>query len=126
MTLKPENSKNGALDRLKWSLAFVLLLAGLLGNHYYSEVSMLVRSFVWLVLLAMAMFVASTTTKGGKVLDFFRDAQMELRKVVWPTRDETMQMTLVVGAMVIVLALFLWGMDGILVWLIGWLTGQRG
>jgi preprotein translocase subunit SecE len=50
---------------------------------------------------------------------------MEMRKVVWPTREETMQTTLVVAGMVIILALLLWGMDSLLVWLIGWLTGQR-
>ncbi len=76
-------------------------------------------------MLAVSGLVASRTQKGKWVIEFFRDSRMELRKVVWPTREETMQTTLVVAAMVIVLALILWGMDGVLVWLIGWLTGQR-
>jgi preprotein translocase subunit SecE len=46
--------------------------------------------------------------------------------VVWPTRQETIQTTLVIGAVVVVLALVLWFIDGILVWAVGWLTGQRG
>ena len=78
------------------------------------------------MVLTIAGFVASRTKKGRLAVDFFRDARMELRKVVWPKREETVQTTLVVVAMVIVLALILWGMDGILVWAIGWLTGQRG
>ena len=126
IVLKSENSGENRLDWLKWSLSIILLLAGLIGNHYYSEVSMAVRTLIWLVLLAVACFVASKTSKGRWVVDFIRDSRMELRKVVWPTREETMQTTLVVGVMVIVLALLLWGMDGILVRLIGWLTGQRG
>jgi preprotein translocase subunit SecE len=98
----------------------------LIGNHYYSEVSMLVRTLAWFAVLAVSGFIASRTSKGKWVLDFFRDSRAELRKVVWPTREETVQTTLVVAAMVAVLALLLWGMDGILVWMIGWLTGQRG
>jgi preprotein translocase subunit SecE len=126
MVLKADNQEQVRLDWLKWLVALVLLLAGLFGNHYYSEVSMPLRMFAWLMILALAGFVASTTQKGKWVIDFFRDSRAELRKVFWPTREETVQTALVVAVMVSVLSLFLWGMDGILVWLIGWLTGQRG
>lgn len=125
MVLKAENQVESGLDWLKWLVACALLLAGLIGNHYYSEVSMLVRTLIWLPLLGLSGFVASTTRKGKWVLEFFRDSRAELRKVVWPTREETVQTTLVVAAMVVILALILWGMDGLLVWAIGWLTGQR-
>lgn len=126
MVLKTENGEATRLDWLKWTVVLILLLAGLVGNHYYSEVSMPLRMGIWVLLLAAAGFVASKTIKGKWVIDFFRDSRLELRKVVWPTREETMQTTFVVAAMVIVLALLLWGLDGILVWAIGWLTGQRG
>src|ERR1700722_98134 len=115
MVLKAENQEESRLDWLKWLIAIALLLAGLIGNHYYSEVSMPLRMLGWVLLLVAAAFVASRTQKGKWVIEFFRDSRMELRKVVWPTREETMQTTLVVAAMVIVLALVLWGMDGILV-----------
>jgi preprotein translocase subunit SecE len=126
MVLKAENQEEARLDWFKWLVAIALLLAGLIGNHYYSEVSMPLRMLAWLAIVAIAGFVASKTQKGKWVVEFFRDSRMELRKVVWPTREETVQTTLVVAAMVIILALILWGLDGILVWLIGWLTGQRG
>jgi preprotein translocase subunit SecE len=125
MVLKEGSQGEMKLDWLKWLLAITLLLAGLIGNHYYSEVSMPIRTLAWMAIVIMAGYVASKTQKGRWVIEFFRDSRMELRKVVWPTREETMQTTLVVAAMVIILALILWGMDGILVWLIGWLTGQR-
>ena len=51
---------------------------------------------------------------------------VELRKVVWPTRQETIQTTLIVVAMVVVAALILWGLDKVFFWLVAWLTGQRG
>ena len=126
MILKEESQDGSRLDWLKWLLASTLLLAGLIGNHYYSEVSMPIRTLGWLAIVVAAAFIAAKTKKGRWVVEFFRDSRMELRKVVWPTREETMQTTFVVAAMVIILALILWGMDGILVWLIGWLTGQRG
>ena len=125
MVLKAENQVETGLDWLKWLVAFALLLAGLIGNHYYSEVSMLVRTLIWLAVLALSGLIASTTRKGRWAMDFFRDSRAELRKVVWPTREETLQTTLVVAVMVVILALILWGLDGILVWSIGWLTGQR-
>jgi len=84
------------------------------------------RTLGWVAVLALAGWVASRTQKGKWVVEFVRDSRQELRKVVWPTREETMQTTLVVAAMVVILALLLWGMDGVLVWAIGWLTGQRG
>lgn len=126
MVLKGENQGETRLDWLKWLVAITLLLAGLIANYYYSETSLSLRMLAWLAIVAVSGFIASRTQKGRWVVDFFRDSRMELRKVVWPTRQETMQTTLVVGAMVIVLALLLWGIDGILVWIIGWLTGQRG
>ena len=126
MVLKIGNPGESRFDLLKWLFVATLILAGLIANHYYSEVSILVRLLGWLVILAVAGFVASKTQKGQWVIDFVRDSRMELRKVVWPTREETMQTTIVVAVMVVVLALILWGLDGILVWLIGFLTGQRG
>ena len=126
MILKAENQEDPRLDWLKWLVAIVLLLAGLLGNHYYSAISMPLRMLGWLAIVVVAAFVAAKTRRGKWVVEFFRESRQELRKVVWPIREEIIQTTLVVAAMVIILALLLWGMDGILVWLIGWLTGQRG
>jgi preprotein translocase subunit SecE len=124
--LKNENPVESRLDWVKWIISIVLVLAGLIGNHYYSELSMPLRTLGWVAVLALAGWVASRTQKGKWVVEFVRDSRQELRKVVWPTREETMQTTLVVAAMVVILALLLWGMDGVLVWAIGWLTGQRG
>ena len=126
MVLKAENQDVRRLDWLKWAVSIFLLLAGLIGNHYYSEVSLLLRIVGWILLLSASGFIASKTVKGRWLLDFFRDSRAELRKVVWSTKEETMQTTMVVALMVVVLALILWGLDSILIWAIGWLTGQRG
>lgn len=127
MVLKPENQGSARLDWFKWLVVSILLCAALVGNYYYSnQVSTPLRTAGWLIILAIAALVASTTQKGKWVVEFFKDSRAELRKVIWPTREEIMQTTLVVAAMVVILALILWGLDGVLVWLIGWLTGQRG
>ncbi len=126
MTLKGDNQALEVADWPKWLLAIILLLAGLVGNHYYSDFSTPVRTLAWLALLACAAFVVSKTAKGRWVVAFLRDSRMEMRKVVWPTREEVMQTTLVVAVMVVILAFLLWGLDGVLVWLMGWLTGQHG
>jgi preprotein translocase subunit SecE len=69
--------------------------------------------------------VAATTAQGKAAWEFAADARVELRKVVWPTRKETVQMTLVVVVMVIVVAIFLWIVDWGLIKAVQALTGQR-
>lgn len=123
MVLKASKQESVQSDWLKWLTIFILLLAGLVANHYYSDFSLLERLVGWMVLLGMMGGVAFRTTKGQWAVTFIRDARLELRKIVWPTREETIQTTLVVALMVTILALFLWGVDAMLVWLIGWMTG---
>ena len=125
MSLKEDREAVAPKDWPKWLLVFILLLAGLFVNYYYSDTSMTYRTLAWLTLISSAGFVASKTAKGRWSIAFIKNARMELRKVVWPTKDEVMQTTLVVAVMVMILSLLLWGMDGVLVWLIGWMTGQH-
>jgi len=119
----PSNAK---LDWLKWIIAISLLIAGIVANYYYNYQPWPLRLLGWLVLLGVISAIVLQTYRGKQLLNFVRESRMELRKVFWPTKQETMQTTLFVGVMVVVLALILWGIDSILMWLIGWLTGQRG
>lgn len=119
----PSNAK---LDWLKWIIAISLLIAGIVANYYYNYQPWPLRLLGWLVLMGIISAIVLQTQKGKQMLNFVRESRMELRKVFWPTRQETMQTTLFVAVMVVVLALILWGIDSILMWLIGWLTGQRG
>jgi preprotein translocase subunit SecE len=126
MAFKTDTQGSASLDWLKWLVAAALLIAGLGANYYYNNQPWPLRLLGWLALLAIIAGVLLLTSQGKRALEFARESRMELRKVFWPTRQETMQTTLVVAAMVVVLALVLWGVDGVLMWLIGWLTGQRG
>lgn len=113
-------------NKLKWFVVFVLLIAGLIANYHYSGEPWPLRLLGWIILLAIMATLALQTKQGKSAFNFARESKMELRKVFWPTRQETMQTTLFVAAMVVVLALILWAIDGGLMWAIGWLTGQRG
>ncbi len=126
MTSRIEYPSEARFDWLKWLLVVLLIVAGLAANYYFSQQPWPLRLLGWLFVFAVAAGVASQTRVGKQVLNFARESRMELRKVVWPSRQDTMQTTLKIAVVVVVLALLLWGLDGILLWLIGWLTGQRG
>ncbi len=127
MVLKTvETPSSTRLDWLKWLMVILLIISGLVANYYYNDQPWPLRLLGWLFLLGLVAAFASQTFQGKRALIFARESRMELRKVFWPTRQETMQTTLFVAIMVVVLALVLWGVDSILMWLIGWLTGQRG
>lgn len=126
MASRIENQSETKLDWLKWLLVAILIVVGLSANYYYSQQPWPLRLLGWLFLLMIASAVAFQTNQGKQALNFARESRVELRKVVWPTRQETIQTTLFIAAMVVILSLILWLIDGGLVWLIGLLTGQRG
>ncbi len=117
----PESSN--AADTFKWLGTFVLLAAAVVGNYLYGDVFVVIRALGVVLLIGAALGVAATTTKGKAAIIFAKESRMEVRKVIWPTRQETMQTTLIVLAVSIVMALALWGIDGIMVRLVALVTG---
>ena len=83
------------------------------------------RALAVVILIAAAGGVALLTTKGKATVAFAREARTEVRKVIWPTRQETLHTTLIVAAVTAVMSLILWGLDGILVRLVSFITGLR-
>lgn len=117
-----------SLDTIKLILSLVLLLAGVVGFYYFSTwqgqpVSTLYRVLVLLLVVGVAAFVAFNTAQGRRLLGFMKDARIEVRKMVWPTRNETMQTTLMVFVIVFILSIFLWLVDMLLGWGIRTLLG---
>jgi len=119
-------SRSVGSDGWKWLLIVVLALVGIVANYIYSDVAWAIRASIGIVLAAILVTIAMFTQKGQLAFGFVKGARTELRKVIWPTRQETMQTTLVVVAMVVVTALILWGLDTFFMWAVGWMTGQRG
>ncbi|WP_062058899.1 preprotein translocase subunit SecE [Cellvibrio sp. OA-2007] len=99
------------LDAIKWLLVVAIVAAGVVGNSHFSAESILYRALALLVLTAVAIFVALQTAKGVAIADVIRGSLVELRKVVWPSRQETNQTTLIVLAVVFVMAIILWLLD---------------
>jgi preprotein translocase subunit SecE len=126
MASRIENQSETKLNWLKWLVVAVLVVAGIAANYYYIQQPWPLRLLGWLFLSAVAAAVAYQTSQGKQVIDFARESRIELRKVVWPTRQETVQITFLIAGVVVLLALLLWGIDGVLLRVVGWLTGQRG
>ena len=85
--------------------------------------SVVIRVAGVVILIAAALGVAATTRKGKAAIEFAKESRMEVRKVVWPTRQETMQTTLIVLAVSIVMALILYGIDSIMYHIVNFVTG---
>ena len=122
MSEKTENQSN-ALDMFKWVVVFALLAGLVTANTMYGEISVLYRAIAIVVVVGIAGFIAATTEKGSTFLSFAKESRTEVRKVVWPTRQEANQTTLIVLAATLIMALILGGLDGIIVRVVGFITG---
>lgn len=118
-----ETSVESKFDALKWLVVFLLVAVGVVGNSVYSDQSLLYRVVALLVLAIVAGLVALTTAKGKAFFALFKDAKNEIRRVVWPTRQETLQTTAMVVVVVLLIGLFLWGLDSLLAWTVSSVIG---
>jgi preprotein translocase subunit SecE len=126
-TLKSNtNEERSPLDLVKLVLAALVLAVGIAGFYWYEDVSQAYRILGLLVAAAVSIVLTLSSAPGRGLMAFARDARTELRKVVWPTRQETLQTTLVVLVMVLIVAIFLWLLDMLLLWAINGLTGIGG
>jgi len=112
---KPTATQVG-LDRLYWLVVISLVVGGIFGNWYFQNESLLVRVIALLVVAAAAGFTLLQTERGKALWALGKDARAEVRRVVWPTRQVTIQTTMIVILMVMVVALILWGLDSLLSW----------
>jgi preprotein translocase subunit SecE len=115
-----------ALDTLKLAAGVVVLAAGIVGFYMLVDLPIWLRWIIVLAALVLGALVSLQSLQGRTFWSFVQSARVELRKVVWPNRQETLQVTLVVFVMIIVLGLFFWGVDTLLGFLTKWLTGRGG
>ena len=120
---RPEMQTISRTDTFKLAGAAALILVALIAFYLFSGSSLLARIIVLLIAVTVAVALALKTEPGVEVFKFLQDARTELRKVVWPTRSETTQTTLIVIAMVVVMGILLWLLDVILFWLVRLVTG---
>jgi preprotein translocase subunit SecE len=113
-----------ALDVAKLVAAVAIAAAGIVAFYVFGDLPIWLRWIIVLAAFVAATFVGLQSFQGKTFWAFVQSSRIELRKVVWPTTQETWQVTLVVLVMVVVLGLFFWGLDTILGLLTRWLTSQ--
>ncbi len=125
MNTKAETN-GSVLDIVKLVAAAAILIGGVGAYYYYAEASVLLRAIGVLVALIAAIGVAAWTVQGQTLWRFVQGSRVELRKVVWPTREEATQTTLAVLVFAMVMGVFFWLLDLFLLWITRLLTGQGG
>ena len=110
------------LDLFFWAVVIILLSAGIFANHYFRDLAWSLRLVVWIFLLAFLCWLAMLTAQGKKMWAFIKSARIELYKVVWPTRDETIKTTAIVAALVFAMSILLWLLDSVLLRVVNWFT----
>ena len=106
-------------DLIKWVAVTFLVTGGIWANWYYSdEINVLIRAVALVAVAAIAGLIGIQTERGKRLWETAREARSEIRRVVWPTRQETIQTTAVVILLMILFSLILWGLDSFLSWLV--------
>ncbi|MFN2310397.1 MAG: preprotein translocase subunit SecE [Gammaproteobacteria bacterium] len=118
--------EGAGMDTAKLAVAVALLLAAVGAFYWFADHSLLLRVLGLLATVGVALFIVAQTAVGARALGFMGDARTEVRKVVWPTRQETVQTALIVFAVVIFVGIVLWLLDMLLLWAVRLLTGQGG
>ncbi len=106
------------LDKFLWVLVVGLVAVGVVGNSYYADQSLLYRVLGLVAIAVVALLIAAQTEKGKALLAMLKEARLEIRKVVWPTRQELLQSTFIVVVFVLVVAFLLWAIDSLISWIV--------
>lgn len=123
MNTKAEAGKSGGLDTAKLGASIAILAGAVFAFHYFEDQLLLVRVLGVLVAVGVAAAIALTTTVGRRALGYLTETRNEVRRVVWPSRQETLHTTLLVFGMVLVIGILLWLVDMFMLWMVRTLTG---
>ncbi len=125
MNSKVEQARTASpVDIVKYALALVLVAAGVVGFYWFGEWPVALRGLLVIGGLVAGTLVFLTSFKGVQTREFLAESRFELRKVVWPTRQEALRMTWVVMIVVVIIALLLAGFDTVIQWLVKLFLGQ--
>ena len=122
MSANVEQSNNG-LDVVKWVIAIALLAGAVIANNMFDQESVLIRAIGVVAAVVIGGFFAATTTKGKTFIAFAKESNKEVRKVIWPSRQEATQTTLIIFAATAIIAIILYFLDMFLRWAVALLTG---
>jgi preprotein translocase subunit SecE len=117
------DSRPRVLDTIILLMSIAIIVGSIVAYYYYADFSQLLRSVGVLVALGVAIWVAMQSAQGRTLWAFIQSSRVELRKVVWPTREETIQTTLVVLVFAAIMGTFFWLLDIFLLWFTRLITG---
>jgi len=124
MIAQTEKSESGVLDIIKLLLSAAALIGGLYAYYYYEpQIAQALRVLMVLGGTAAGIGIAMTSTQGQRLWHFIQGSRVEIRKVVWPTKQETTQTAIAVFVFTLVMSLFFWALDSGLLWLTRTLVG---
>ena len=121
--MKTGKADSVGTDRLRWLAAVTLIVAGIGGNWYFQAESLLVRVVALLAIVGLSILTIWNSRRGQEIVSLLRESRSEVRRVVWPTNQETNQTTLIVLVIVLIFSLILWGLDSLLGWIISSIIG---
>jgi preprotein translocase subunit SecE len=116
----------GVLDTVKLAAALLVLLGGIVAYYYFADASLVPHVLALVAGLVIGLLIAFQSTQGRAIWQFIQGSQVEIRKVVWPTQQETINTTLVVIVFTIVMGVFFLCVDWVLLQITQFVTGQGG
>jgi len=115
---------NSIGEKLRWWLAIAAVIGGVVGNLYFEdELATILRVLILFGGIILGALIAATTVKGRNFFKFVKSANIERQKIVWPTRNETLQTTMIVIVVVVIIGIFLSIVDFFFSWLVGYFFG---
>ena len=124
MSAHTETSQSGVLDTLKLLLAVAALVGGLYAYYYYeADIAQAYRVLIVLGGTIAGIGIAMTSAQGNRLWHFVQGSRVEIRKVIWPTKQETTQTAIAVFVFTLIMMLFFWALDSGLLWLTQELVG---
>ncbi|MDH3350402.1 MAG: preprotein translocase subunit SecE [Gammaproteobacteria bacterium] len=124
MTTHTQTSESGALDIVKLVIAAAVIVGGLYSYYYYEfELALPIRVLIVLGATGIGIAIGMMSTQGQRLWHFIQGSRVEIRKVVWPTKQETTQTAIAVFVFTLIMAVFFWLLDSGLLWLTRRLVG---
>jgi len=122
-SVEVQTPATNVFDVVKWVLSVALVAGGIYAYYHFDQYPVLYRVLALIPVVIVAMLIAVWTQGGAAFWDLVKQARLEVYKVVWPTRQETTQTTMIVLLVVFVIALILWLLDMFIGWLASIIIG---
>lgn len=123
--IQKKNKFNPKKDFFIWVFVVALLFIASFFKEIFPNLNKIIKFLIILIIIISIIFLSSITNKGKYVLNFIQESLKEIKKVAWPSLQETLQTTLIVSLVTVIMSLLLWGLDSLLIRAISFITSLR-